>query len=368
MPGELQLLLPHPAVLPLVGGIPAPLRTAQRAAAELSPRRIVFWGDSEFCRRWSPQLKMLGTACLGADGESPGQFLDPDGAVLAVSPMGFPSPAALRRFVEQTRPARKPACWNVEGQTVAVYYPAGEQVRPAAALEARCAQAIELEGWWATATEKERRRAERQLCLELPLEGEGFFARLDRRFSIVVSRWLVRTPLTPDMVTTAGLALSLLGCWGLAQGDHGSRMAGALTLWLGFILGGCEGEVGRLKLLHSSALAAYDRTANRLITLATFLAILWQLRRFEPQVRAWIPAATLVFAVSAFVSARRLLRSGRDDPRAGRWSWLTPHGNNRDYTYVLLLFATINRFDWFLWAMALGTGLSIWNLWRLNRA
>src|SRR2546422_7233593 len=49
------------------------------------------------------------------------------------------------------------------------------------------------------------------LLRSLHKPGDGYLARFDRVLSIALSRWLIRTPITPNVITAASLVVGLVG-------------------------------------------------------------------------------------------------------------------------------------------------------------
>src|SRR5581483_2076046 len=76
---------------------------------------------------------------------------------------------------------------------------------------------------------------------------DGYLAQFDRGISISISRKLMRTSATPNHVTTAGLAIGLLGSVLLATGAYSQMLFGTWLLWAACVLDGCDGELARIK-------------------------------------------------------------------------------------------------------------------------
>src|SRR5262249_58312724 len=105
--------------------------------------------------------------------------------------------------------------------------------------------------------------AERALVrrlVALTADSDGPIARLDRAVSTRISRYLVRTPLRPNHITTIGTLVGFAGAWWLARGTYASGIVGTLLFWLAVIIDGCDGEVARLKFQESRFGYLYDIT------------------------------------------------------------------------------------------------------------
>jgi len=376
MLGPLQVLIQDSGTDRLVAGLPSSLRAAHRAAVDLSPAKIVFCGSpSGFPQRYSRQLQGFGPIPMPcANGGAAGQYFDPAGPLLILAADGFPHNGALARFVTKAQESGKPAYWVQNGLTAAAYYPhAGELVVSSETADALARKAllppasesgIQTGSDWLVASQPESiLKAEQALCAGLPREKDGYIARFDRRLSIALSMAMLKTPITPNHITTASLVLGLLGaCW-LASGTQTWQVAGALVLWFCCILDGCDGEVARLKLLCSPSGAAYDLWADHLAHLATFVAIPIGVHRMFPEKSFLLPGVLLVTGVSACGFSVWWLLLRKPEDQRGPHSVFIERVASRDYAYLIVVLAALGRLDWFLWAAGLGSwvfGLSLW--------
>ena len=193
---------------------------------------------------------------------------------------------------------------------------------------------------------------------------DGYLAQLDRNLSIAISKRLAGTKVTPNQLTSAGLAIGLLGAASLATGRYSGMLLGSSLLWASSVLDGCDGELARLKSLCSESGARYDLIADHLINFATFAAVVEALRRTRPDF-PWAPAGLLLLSgilLSMWTVWRFILRpgSGRELPL------FFERLASRDFVYVLLLFVLLRRLEWFVWAAALGSHF-FWISLRLYR-
>ena len=78
--------------------------------------------------------------------------------------------------------------------------------------------------------------------------GEGFFTQNIRRFSIPLSRRLVRLTVTANEVTLAGFALAVVSGLAFTLGTYGAGLVGALCCWASIVLAYSGGEVARATL------------------------------------------------------------------------------------------------------------------------
>ena len=107
------------------------------------------------------------------------------------------------------------------------------------------------EQWQRVNTPEDCEAAERKLDRWLVKPTDGFYARLNRRISIPISRQLIKLPITANMVSIFTLGVGMASAAFFAYGGYWSTLLGALLCLFASILDGCDGEVARLKLQES---------------------------------------------------------------------------------------------------------------------
>jgi phosphatidylglycerophosphate synthase len=105
--------------------------------------------------------------------------------------------------------------------------------------------------WQPISTPQDCKVADRKLEAWLMKPTDGIFARTNRRISIPISRWLIKYPITPNMVTYFTLVVSIASGVFYGLGGYWNMLVGAILSLAASILDGCDGEVARIKLQSS---------------------------------------------------------------------------------------------------------------------
>ena len=82
-------------------------------------------------------------------------------------------------------------------------------------------------------------------------EGESYFTKKIRRFSVPLTSLLVRLGARPTHVTAGGLVLAVASAWCLARGSYGAGLLGAILYYTSMIFDCSDGEVARLTVRDS---------------------------------------------------------------------------------------------------------------------
>ena len=292
--------------------------------------------------------------------------------VVELSGDGLPDPAAFSRFVREAEASTGAAgrvAWTWRSETIAVYFPAGDA--PGQESEwppRRIASAVPAadQAWTPVRNAAEARAAEDRLFAALGKPTDGFLSRFDRRVSTALSRRLARTAVTPNQITWASIAVGLAGALAIASPERWICVAGTLLVWLSAVLDGCDGEIARVKLLSSPAGARLDLFGDHVVNFATLAAIAFHVHHTRPQ---GFGVATLLLgigvaasaAIVAYVSSAATPAQG-----SGRLDLLIERLASRDFVYLVIPLAALNRLDWFFWAAAVGSNLFWLSLWALH--
>ena len=95
----------------------------------------------------------------------------------------------------------------------------------------------------------------------------------NRRLSTLLTRLLVRTPLTPNQVTVLSFLVLLPGAYLLSTGERIALIGAGFLIQLSFTLDCCDGELARLRGLSSPFGAWLDGLLDRIAELVLCLAL-----------------------------------------------------------------------------------------------
>lgn len=113
--------------------------------------------------------------------------------------------------------------------------------------------------------------ATRALLASLRKPQDGWVSRaLNRPVSLAITSLLVWTPIRPNQLSLAILAVGLLGAWLASRGTHASLVFGGVLFQLQSILDGCDGELSRLTFRGSKLGEWLDTIGDDLTNYAFF--------------------------------------------------------------------------------------------------
>lgn len=315
--------------LPLLAGTSAEALTAHGPIPPLSPRRVVLLSANVIPR--ASWLRGLLEMPIEPD------QLHVDGASAAV--------------IEVKAPQRVAAVASERGGMV-------EAVAALRVVFETVDRAIDPAGRFRLASPRDTAAAEAWLLRGLMRPTEGFMSRhLERRLSLAITRRLVATRITPNMITTVSLAIGLAGAPFFLSSAPVYQLAGALLFLVHSIVDGCDGELARLKFLESRLGAALDFWGDNLVHVVVFgcMAVGWSLQTGA----AWpLLLGALVVASTAGAAAAAARRAKLAAGGAGRSSSLSRLADavaNRDFIYLVILLAAAGKAQWFLLLAGVGT-------------
>lgn len=200
-----------------------------------------------------------------------------------------------------------------------------------------------------------------------PKSADGFMARhFDRHISLAVSRQLLETPVTPNMMTVFSTLLGLLGAGLFLGSSRAWYVPGALFVWLHSVLDGCDGELARVRFQESAFGSDLDFWGDNVVHLALFTCLGVGFWLTGNGVHTLVLAAVADLGVIASATAawqhrkKRRAESPMPAPEAGvtdgesKLAKLENSLAQRDFIYLLVLLAMVDCVYEFLWAAAIG--------------
>jgi len=177
---------------------------------------------------------------------------------------------------------------------------------------------------------------------------------IDRRLSWRISYFLAQTPVTPNMVTVANTAFGL-GCgWMFSVPNYWVRLFAAIFFLLSVTIDGVDGELARLKMKESDFGGSLDIITDNVVHVGIFIGLLAGCYRADHSAAYLylIPILLGGFAACAYATWRAFKFKGE---QAAVWLDKVDRWSGRDFAYLLVVLAAINRLEWFAWGTAFGT-------------
>jgi len=204
--------------------------------------------------------------------------------------------------------------------------------------------------------------AEGWLLRSLIKDSEGFMSRhVERRISLAVTRLLVGTRVTPNLMTMVSLGIGLSGAPFFLSGEPALQLAGAALFLLHSILDGCDGELARLKFHESRFGAVLDFWGDNAVHVAVFscMALGWSMRLGTdwPLFLGTVACASTLLAATA--EAPHLLTPAVPGAARSAGARLADALAHRDFIYVVIVLAAFGQAAWFLFPVAIGTPLFV---------
>ena len=100
-------------------------------------------------------------------------------------------------------------------------------------------------------------------------------AYFNRPLSRILTRYLVRTSLTPNQISFLSMVLSCLGALAFAMGGYAALALGGIVAQIASIVDGCDGEVARLKRMNSEFGGWFDTVLDRYADAFLLFGLTW---------------------------------------------------------------------------------------------
>lgn len=167
---------------------------------------------------------------------------------------------------------------------------------------------------------------------------DGIISRyVNRRISLAISRRLLPFNVTPNHLTALATMFGLAGVAVASRGGYALLLAGALLLQLQSLLDGCDGEIARIKYLHSRAGEWFDQVADDVLNIA-FLAAVGAALGSAGHPVAWrlatVSIACQLVYMAALYAGLLIKSGGRGSVATLRW-WVDKAGSSASATHMV---------------------------------
>lgn len=175
-------------------------------------------------------------------------------------------------------------------------------------------------------------------------------------FSIPISAFLVRTPVTPNQLTLMGLGIGAVAGWLFSMGDYLTGLIGGILLALTAVWDCCDGDVARLKFMESDFGATLDTICDNLINVFIFTGIAIGVARTQGWEQVMIPFGLLCLGGFSIFLILYLPGGGKGSSfeNSALYGVILLLAS-RNFIYIILGFAVAGRLDTFLWLAGAGS-------------
>jgi len=224
-------------------------------------------------------------------------------------------------------------------------------------------------------------QAEAKLNRWLFKETDGIYSRFNRKFSIPISRFLIRIGVTPNMVTIFTLLMSFVSGVFFAFGGYVNTLIGAAISHWASVLDGSDGEVARLTFQESDFGCWLETVCDHFYYVFVFSGMVIGMYRTSGSLVYLIAGGLLAFGtiMSIITTAYQRKSIAHNQPEKYLVKWqkkLDAHQENfflgfarrheflirRSFLpYAILFFALINLLEVMFFLIVFGANL-VWTL------
>ncbi len=196
--------------------------------------------------------------------------------------------------------------------------------------------------------------AKQALYKRLSLPTDGLWSiYVNRRLSGLLTRVLVKLPITPNQVTICSFLIGLVACWFFWHGGYWHGVFAAIIYQASIIVDLSDGEVARLKFLQSRLGALLDSMCDSIVYAGIFISMALALARQDHEYVLW---AGITAAIAAFICINLdpYFFPPVAEETANNASFREKLANVDTFQLALFILVFSGKWLWFFWGMAVG--------------
>ena len=187
-------------------------------------------------------------------------------------------------------------------------------------------------------------------------------------FAAKISSFLAKTSITPNQITLFGMVVGMGSGMLFAQGNYWSGLMGGLLFVATAVLDCCDGNIARLKFIESDFGEKLDTACDNIINIFVFTGIMFGIAHSQGLIQATIPFFLLALGGSWIFYLIYFPRGGK-----GAFFKNAPIYDaiqvlaSRNFIYIVLVFAIVDKLDWFLWLAGIGSNIFALSIYMAKR-
>jgi phosphatidylglycerophosphate synthase len=203
----------------------------------------------------------------------------------------------------------------------------------------------------------EAKAAERALWATMTSSSDGFVDKVfNRPVGRFLSKVLIHTPVSPNMVSIASILIGVLGAIFLAEGGYQSALIGAILFQISAIVDCVDGDIARMVFKESPLGKWIDLAGDQIVHISVFAGIAFGVLRNGGEKEIIFLGASAV--LGALISFGVVLRGMRQPAGAnGSLQKLIDAATNRDFSVIVLALALAGKLWIFVWMAGIGSHL-----------